>query len=92
MLINKEKDIYLVDGRLDLSLLNENEGGGQLVTKGTQIQEEYSSILEDIESLELKDEDISTTLQEMAMIFEQEDEYKKAFNKERLEKEMKEFE
>lgn len=89
MLINKEKDIYLVDGRLDLSVLD--EGLDQPNTKVPQTQEAYSSILEDIEALELKDEDISSTLQEMAMIFEQEDEYKKAFNKERLEKEMKEF-
>ncbi len=89
MSINKEKDIYLKDGRLDLSILNEEMT--KILSEGADL-EEYNSILDDLESMELKDEDISTTLQEMAMIFEQEDEYKKAFNKERLEREKKELE
>lgn len=88
MSINKEKDMYLKDGRLDLTILNE-----ALVKPLTQEkdQEDYNSILDDLESIELKDEDISATLREMAMIFEKEDEYKKAFNSDRLEQEKKEF-
>lgn len=89
MSINKEKDMYLEDGKLDLSILD--EAGIKTFTEVAE-PEEYNSILDDLESIELKDDDISTTLQEMAMIFEQEDEYKKAFNKDRLEREKKELE
>ena len=83
MLINKEQDYYLKDGKLDLSLLNE--------AMPQEPVQEYSTILEDIESMQMSDKDISATLEEMALIFEKEDEFKKAFNKERLEEEMKEF-
>ncbi len=103
MLINKERDIYLIDGKLDLSILNEavveplirHEKNVKSKEKESEVElevEGYNTLLDDLESIELKDDDISTTLQQMAMIFEQEDEYKKAFNEERLVKEMKEFE
>ncbi len=87
MSTNKEKDIYLKDGKLDLSILDEEML--KPLTKEGDI-EEYNTILEDLESMDLKNIDISATLEEMAMIFE-EDEYNKAFNKQRLEEEMKEF-
>lgn len=90
MSTNKEKDIYLEEGRLDLSILDE-----EIIKPPPYLPseepEEYTSILDELESMELKDKDISTTLHEMAMIFEKEDEYKKAFNQERLEQEKKEF-
>ena len=83
MLINKGQEYYLKDGALDLSILNE------AIIK-VEVNE-YNIILEEIESIKASDEEISATLEEMAMIFEKEDEFKEAFSKERLEEEMKEF-
>ncbi|HHX60564.1 MAG TPA: hypothetical protein GX707_07555 [Epulopiscium sp.] len=84
MSTNKEKDIYLKDGKLDLSLLDEE-------TIQEIEPEKYSTILEDLESMDLNNTDISSVLEEMAMIFEK-DEYDQACDKEKREEEMKEFE
>ena len=74
MSINKENDVYLKNGRLDLSVLNEEQA------KTLRDQKDHHSILEEIELIQVNDENISETLEQMAMMFEQEDE-KKEFQK-----------
>lgn len=88
MSTNKEEDIYLKEGKLDLSILNE-EMIKPLIKE--QAPEGYNSILDDLESMDLNNMDIATTLEEMALMFEEDDEYNKAFNQQRLEEEKKEF-
>ncbi len=82
MFINKKQSYYLKDGKLDFTLLNEEIH---------QSCDKNVDIMDEIESIKVNDMDISQSLEEVALIFEEEENFKKAFNKERLEDEMKEF-
>ena len=82
MFINKKQSYYLKDGKLDLSLLNEEIH---------QASDKETDIMDEIESIKVNDMDISESLEEVALMFEEEENFKKAFNEARLEDEMKEF-
>ena len=86
----KEKySFYLIDGRLDLSMLNE-----EIEQDGTIDREKtYEEITLDLEKEYIAD-DISATLEEVAKIFEEDEKIGKvteAFSMERMKEELKEF-
>ena len=93
-----ENKFYLNNGRLDLSSLNEDISKNKIDQAKPQI--------EDRELVELQSNNITATLEEMALMFEEEpkepkeakeikddleDECTKAFSSERIKQEMKEF-
>jgi len=95
---NKKK-FYLNNGRLDLSSLSENIDKNRIQEAEPQL-EKVKPQIEDRELAELQSNNIAVTLEEMALMFEEEpkvdkedleEECTKAFSPERLREEMKEF-
>lgn len=77
---------YLIDGRLDLSMLNEEVEKDTM----TDMEKTYEEIALELER-EYVGSDISATLEEVAMIFEEDDKITDAFSMERIKEELKEF-
>ena len=87
-----EKKFYLNNGKLDLSSLGEDTSSNE--------KEKPKPQIEDYELVEIQSNNITATLEEMALMFEEdtkedknglEAECQNAFSSDRLKREMKEF-